>query len=295
MSKRILLIGNTGQAGWELQRCLLPLGETLALDYPELNLVETDQVRERVRQFRPDVIVNAAGYTDVDRAEREPELAFAINGTAPGILAEEAKKLGAVLVHYSTDYVFDGTKRDEPYTEDDEPSPISVYAESKVAGDRAVEAVGGAYLILRTCWMYSTRRRCFLTKVLRWARQQKELRVVADQVASPTWSRILAQITAQILTSGDDDLSAWIRERKGVYNLAGNGGATRYQWAKAILAHDPCKEEQVVEDVLPAKMSDFSAPASRPAYSVLNCDKIQAVFDVHLPDWETCLALAMAQ
>ena len=290
---RILLIGKNGQVGWELQRSLLPIGEITAVHYPEIDLADVDQIRRWVRDVRPDVIVNAAAYTDVDKAESEPDLAYTINGTAPGVLAEEAKQLGAVLVHYSTDYVFDGTT-DTPYLESNAPNPLSVYGESKLAGEEAVQAVGGAHLILRTSWVYSTRRKCFLTQVLRWSREQKEMRVVTDHVASPTWCRMLAQATAQILAKGSDNLLGWIKERQGLYHIASSGAASRYEWAQVILAQDPHTTEQIVERLLPAQTSEFPAPAQRPAYSALGCDNIQAVFGIYLPAWETSLALAMA-
>ena len=288
----ILLIGKNGQVGWELHRSLLTLGAVTAIDYPEFDLARPDNARQWMRDVQPDVIINAAAYTDVDKAENEPDLAFAINAIAPGVLAEEAKKLGAALVHYSTDYVFDGTKG-SPYIESDTPSPLSVYGASKLAGEQAVEAVGGTYLILRTSWVYSTRRKCFLTQVLRWARMQKEMRVVTDQTASPTWCRMLADATAQILAKGHDDITGWISERAGLYHLAGKGFTSRYEWAQAILSLDARKEEQIVEQLLPAQTSEFPAPAQRPAYSALNCDKIQATFGLYLPGWETSLALTM--
>ena len=290
---RILLIGKNGQVGWELHRSLLTLGEITAIDYPEIDLARPDNVRQWVRDVQPNIIINAAAYTDVDKAESQPDLAYAINGTAPGILAEEAKKLGAALVHYSTDYVFDGTKG-SPYLESDTSNPLSVYGASKLAGEQAVEAVDGTYLILRTSWVYSTRRKCFLTQVLRWARMQKEMRVVTDQTASPTWCRTLADATAQVLSNGDTEELDWLSERKGLYHLAGDGGASRYEWARLILEYDPHPNEQIVEEILKADTSEFPAPAQRPVYSVLNCDKIQATFGVHLPDWKTSLALAMA-
>ena len=193
---KILLLGNTGQVGWELNRTLLTLGELTALDYPQVNMADPDSIRSLVQEIKPKIIVNATAYTDVDKAESEPELAMAINGTGPGILAEEAKKIGAALIHYSTDYVFNGTKG-SPYTEEDQPNPINVYGETKLAGEKTIQEVGGTYLIFRTSWVYSLRRPCFVTKVLEWAKTQEVLHIVDDQISSPTWARTLAEATAQ--------------------------------------------------------------------------------------------------
>ena len=198
---RILLIGKRGQLGWELHRCLLPLGEVQALDYPEIDLAKPDSLRKLVRTSAPDVIVNATAYTAVDKAESERELAFAINAVAPQVMAEEAQKIGAVLIHYSTDYVFDG-KKGAAYTEEDDPHPLNVYGASKLAGEQAIRSVGGVYFILRTAWVYSTRRDSFVSKVLQWSRQSETLRIVDDQISNPTWARMLAEITALILARG---------------------------------------------------------------------------------------------
>ena len=189
----LLLLGNTGQLGWELQRTLQPLGAVVALDYPQVNLADTTSIRKTVQEYLPQVIVNAAAYTAVDKAEIEPELAEAINGTGSRVLAEEARKLNAVLIHYSTDYVFDGTKG-APYGETDLPHPINVYGQSKLAGEQAIQSVDGNYLIFRTAWVYSLRRNSFVSKVLGWARKNETLRVVDDQVSNPTWARMLAKV-----------------------------------------------------------------------------------------------------
>ena len=286
---RILLIGKYGQLGWELRRTLAVLGEVIALDYPEINLAQADEVRRVVRQVRPEVIANASAYTAVDRAESESELAYAINARAPGILAEEAADLGAALVHYSTDYVFDGSKG-SPYVETDPPNPLGVYGRSKLEGERAVEQVGGKYLILRTSWVYSLRRDSFVTKVLQWSRQQTSLRVVDDQVSNPTWARMLAEVTAQLLAKADKD---WLGERGGLYHLAGDGFTSRWGWAQAILRHDAHKEEQVTRQVLPASTLDFPTPAQRPLFSALDCQKFARTFGLGLPPWEEALRLAM--
>ena len=211
----------------------------IALDYPEIDLAQREPVcASWCAPHQPEVIVNATAYTAVDRAESEPELAMAINARAPGLLAEEALRLGALLIHYSTDYVFDGNKG-SPYLESDLPNPLGVYGQSKLEGERAIQAVGGDALILRTSWVYSLRRDSFVTKVLQWSRQQPMLRLVTDQVSNPTWARMLAEATALLLVKGGDGWLEWLGERRGLYHLAGSGYASRLEWAQAILKLDP--------------------------------------------------------
>jgi dTDP-4-dehydrorhamnose reductase len=197
---RILLTGKNGQVGAELQRALPVLGEVIALGRQDLDLASPDVLRRTVRDTKPDVIVNAAAYTAVDRAESEPELAAAVNGNAPGILAEEAQRSGAFLVHYSTDYVFDGTK-DTPYTEDDTPNPLNAYGRSKLAGENAIRASGVSHYIFRTSWVYAAHGHNFLNTILRLARERRELKIVDDQTGAPTWARTIADITTQALES----------------------------------------------------------------------------------------------
>lgn len=289
---KILLIGKNGQVGWELNRTLLPLGQVLPVDYPEIDLSQEQSTRDWVRQVNPQVIINAAAYTAVDRAESEPDLAMAINGTAPGILAEEALKIGAVLIHYSTDYVFDGTKGDA-YIETDLPNPINTYGWSKLAGDQNIQQVGGVYLIFRTAWVYSLRQGGFVQKVLGWGRANETLRIVSDQVGSPTWARMLAEVTAQVLAMGIEDIFGWAAERKGLYHLGGKGETSRYEWAEAILKFDPNPEEQIVKEVLPALTSEFPTPAKRPLYSPVDCKLFEDTFRLCLPEWKEALRLGM--
>lgn len=289
---KILLFGKNGQLGWELRRSLAPLGSITALDYEELNLEDFEAVRKIVRALSPQVIVNASAYTAVDKAENEPEKAFAINATIPGILAEEARVLKAALIHYSTDYVFDGTKG-TTYTEEDTPNPISVYGKSKLAGEEAIQAVGSAYLVLRTSWVYSLRRDSFVIKVLGWARKQEELYVVNDQIGNPTWARMLAEVTALICSRADNDIYGRLAEYRGVYHLAGNGFTSRLDWARLILELDPDRNEQVVKKILPALTSDYPTPAQRPLFSALNCERFLSTFQVNLPDWKEALHFAM--
>lgn len=292
---KILLLGNTGQLGWELNRTLQPLGVVVALDYPEVNMADAASIRKTVQEHRPEVIVNATAYTAVDKAESELELAEAINGTGSGILAEEARKKNAVLIHYSTDYVFDG-KKGSPYTETDAPNPINVYGLTKLHGEQAIQQVDGVYLIFRTSWVYtlrtsagSLRRDSFVIKVLQWARQNEVLRIVDDQIANPTWARMLAEITSQVLARGEE----YIHERAGLYHLAGSGFASRFEWARLILDLDPNRHEQMVKELLPAPTSDFLTPARRPLFSALNCDNFAATFGLRLPPWEATLRMAI--
>jgi dTDP-4-dehydrorhamnose reductase len=289
---KILLLGSTGQLGWELNRTLLNLGDLVALDYPQINLAKPNTVRSVVHEHQPDLIINATAYTDVNKAESEVDLAMAINGMGPGILAEEAKNLSCALIHYSTDYVFDGTK-DRPYIETDLVNPLSVYGQTKLAGENAVRDVGGAYLILRTSWVYSLRRPSFVTKVLQWSRENKTLRIVDDQVSNPTWARSLAESTGFVVALTKDSLVEKFNEICGLYHLAGGGSCSRYDWAKEILTADPHKEEQITQQIFPAKSSDFQSRAERPLKSHLNCDKFEEQFRLKLSNWKTDLLLAM--
>jgi dTDP-4-dehydrorhamnose reductase len=289
---RYLLLGNTGQLGWELERTLAPLGEVFATDYPEIDLADTDRTRLLIRDLAPNVIVNATAYTAVDKAESEVDLAMAINATAPGVLAEEARDLNAIVIHYSTDYVFDGTNG-EPYVEEDDPNPLGMYGKSKLSGEIAIQQVGGTYLILRTSWVYSLRRPCFVTKVLGWAKKQPTLKLVTDQIGNPTWCRMLAETSTQVLTMGGDNLLNWMKDRTGIYHLAGSGHASRLEWGQAILRMDPNPDGQVVKELLPTLSDDFLTPARRPTFSALNCDRFIETFGLRMPDWEHALRLAM--
>ncbi|MGI6741957.1 MAG: dTDP-4-dehydrorhamnose reductase [Brevefilum sp.] len=289
---KTLLLGTTGQVGWELNRTLLPLGDLVAMDYPQIDMSNPDQIRSIVREHRPDLIINATAYTDVDKSESLNELAMAINDTGPGVLAEEALRLNAGLIHFSTDYVFDGTAT-EPYLEEDQPNPLGVYGESKLAGEKSVEAIGGAYLIFRTSWVYSLRRQSFVTKVLQWARQYETLRVVDDQISTPTWARDLAEITAQVIAQGRGNAVGYIAERAGLYHLTDQGSCSRFEWAKMILQLDPDKETQIVKSLQPAKTIEFPAPATRPLHSILSCKKFQDTFSIPTPPWDVALRLSM--
>jgi dTDP-4-dehydrorhamnose reductase len=286
----MLLLGKNGQLGWELERALRPLGPVTALGSQELDVGDFDALRAMVRELRPEAVVNAAAYTAVDRAESEAERAYTVNAEAPGVLAEECAALKAVLIHYSTDYVFDGEKG-AAYVETDKPNPINVYGKSKLAGEEAIQAAGGPSLILRTAWVYSTRRDSFVTRVLGWARKQERLRIVDDQVSNPTWARTLAETTALVLGRAKD----YVAERRGLYHLAGEGYASRYEWAKEILRLDPHADEQVVKEVLPAPTSEFPTPARRPLFSALECGRFRSTFGLELPGWREGLERALRE
>jgi len=292
MTIKILLLGNTGQVGWELNRTLLTLGELTALDYPQIDMADPDTITQLVRDVKPNLIVNATAYTNVDKAEEEPELAMAVNGTGPGTLAEEARRLNSALIHYSTDYVFDGAKG-EPYTEEDQPNPLNVYGETKLAGERIIQDVGGTYLIFRTSWVYSLRRPCFVTKVLQWARENETLRIVDDQVSSPTWARTLAEATAQVIAQGRSEPVKYIQEKRGLYNLTGGGSCSRYEWAKAIIEFSPNHQDLISKNIFPTRSNEFKTNAERPLITPLHCDKLEKGFNLNLPAWQISLKLAL--
>jgi len=271
---KILLTGATGQVGWELRGTLAPLGEVKAFDRYGLDLADAPPLAAAVRALQPDVIVNAAAYTAVDKAESERDLAFAVNGAAPRVLAEEAKRIGAMLVHYSTDYVFDGAKA-SPYTEDDAPRPINVYGESKLAGERAIRASGCRHLILRTSWVYGPRGRNFYLTMLRIAKERPELRVVDDQLGAPTSSLAIAHATPQLIRSGAE----------GLYHMTASGETTWCGFARAILAGGG-----LATPVRGIPTEEYPTPARRPRNSRLDCARLRAATGVALPSWEAQLA-----
>jgi len=282
---RILLIGKIGQVGWELRRTLAPLAQIICVDFPEIDLTSGDSIRRWVRDSRPNVVINAAAYTAVDKAESEPDLAMKINGTGPAILAEEAKKSGTLMVHYSTDYVFDGAKKD-PYVETDPPNPLGAYGRSKLAGDEAVRAGGGEHLIFRLCWVYGARGQNFMLTMMRLAREREKLRVVNDQTGCPTWSRLIAETTALALKQmlGARDPSAFT----GTYHLAASGATSWHGFAEAIVDLMPAEGRKCVM-VEPIPTSEYPTPAKRPSRSVLSCEKLRRTFGLHLPPWDESL------
>ncbi len=287
--RTILLTGKNGQVGWELQRTLAPVGKVIALDAKDLDLSKPDLIRETVRSIRPDIIVNPAAYTAVDKAENEAELAQAVNATAPGVLADEARRLNAWMVHYSTDYVFDGTKAG-PYEENDAPNPQSVYGKTKLAGEEAVRAVGGKHLILRTSWVYGARGHNFMLTMLRLARERPELRVVNDQVGAPTWCRSLAEITGQMLAQLHFPGTKASAEVSGTYHLSASGSVSWHGFATEILR---LADVQPAPKVAAIPSHEYPTPAVRPKNSVLSNDKLGRTFGLAVGDWLDSLRLCL--
>lgn len=296
---RILLTGRSGQVGYELERSLQGLGEIVAVDRARMDLANLDQVREVIRSVRPGLIVNPAAYTAVDLAESEPELAMRVNAEAPAVMAEEAKKLGAALIHYSTDYVFDGAKT-TAYVEDDTPNPQNAYGRSKLAGEQAIAASGVPHIVLRTSWVYGMRGRNFLRTVQRLAQERDELRIVADQFGAPTWCRTIAETTAHIVmklqaqavsrSTGSEGIAADVwREHAGLYHLTAQGRTSWHGFTQAIVDHASTARKPVV---VPIATQDYPLPAKRPQNSVLSSDKLMRTF-CGLPDWQAALQLCL--
>jgi dTDP-4-dehydrorhamnose reductase len=290
---KILLTGINGQVGWELQRTLMSLGEVIPAGREIMDLASPDRIRQAIRKFEPHLIVNPAAYTAVDKAELEPELAQAINAVAPGIMAEEARRLGAAIVHFSTDYVFDGD-RSTPYQETDATNPLGVYGKTKLEGEIAIQAVDVPHLILRTSWVYSRMGKNFLLTMLKLGRERQELRIVSDQIGAPTWNRAIAEVTAQILAQGIGNLSEFLRDRRGIYHLSAGGETNWHEFATAILASDPDRSAQVVTSILPITTADYPTPARRPQYSLLDNSKLHNTFGLSLPNWQQSLQLAIS-
>lgn len=289
---RTLVFGRSGQLGWELRHKLACFGGVAGVGSPDVDFSKPDTIRNAVRAAAPEVIVNAAAYTAVDKAEGEPELALAINGTAPGVLAEEAKRLGSILVHYSTDYVFDGAKQGS-YVETDAPNPLNVYGRTKLAGDEAIQSVGGSYLILRTSWVYGARGSNFLLTMLRLAGEREELRIVDDQIGAPTSSECIAQATANIMAQLLAPAGGGLGERSGIYNLSCAGETTWFGFAKALLTRSAATTGIAIPKLIPITTSEFPRPAKRPANSRLSCKRLEETFGVRMPHWEEALSLVL--
>ena len=290
--KKILLTGPSGQVGYELERSMQGLGQVIALDRSKMDLSDLMQVRNVIREIKPDLIVNSAAYTAVDKAEAEPKLSMLINADAPAVMAEEARKLGAAMIHYSTDYVFDG-KKETPYLETDPTCPINVYGLTKLKGEEAIQAAGIPYLIFRTSWVYGMRGKNFLATIIRLAKERDELRIVADQFGSPTWCRTIAETTAQIITqlngrrnNAIQSSDAW-RELSGIYNLTGQGQTSWHGFASEILKHHSVAEKSTV---VPITTPEFPLPAMRPVNSSLDSGRLIARFCA-LPKWDDALRL----
>jgi len=305
-NRRILLLGPGGLIGQELSRSLQTLGQVVcaprntstpcgAGNLYGVDLANPDTIRAVIRQVEPALIVNAAAYTAVDRAENEPDLALAVNGTAPGILAEEAKQAGAVLVHYSTDYVFDGGKRG-PYTEEDTPNPINTYGRSKLAGEQAITAVGTPHLILRTGWVYGARGKNILNTIIHLLKERDKLPMVEDRFGAPTWSRNIARATSQILGGIRPEKTerlAALGEKSGIYHLTSAGHTTWYGFALAVQNGLGGRAGHSCE-VVPIPSEDYPTAAARPRYSILSNVKVSATFQISLPPWDRALGQCLA-
>jgi dTDP-4-dehydrorhamnose reductase len=277
---KILLTGRNGQLGWELRRALAPLGEVLSLDRAALDLEDDAAIRRVVREANPGVIVNAAAYTAVDRAESEAAIAMRINAAAPGVLGDEARRCGALLVHYSTDYVFDG-ERNSPYREDDPPKPLNAYGRSKLQGEIAIRQSGCRHLILRTSWVYSNRGQNFLRTILRLARERPELRVVDDQIGAPTSAAAIARATAAMLR----DVRA-----EGLFHMSAAGRTTWRGFAKAILEH-----ERLAIPLVAIRSEDYPTAARRPRNSLLDNTRLREAFGIALEEWREQLQEVLRQ
>ena len=287
----ILLLGKDGQVGWQLQRSLAPHGELVACGSSECNLTDFDQLRSVLRRTRPSVIVNAAAYTAVDRAETEPELAMRINGEAPGVLAEEAARLGALLIHYSTDYVFDGSK-DGPYVEDDPPLPQSVYGRTKLAGEDAIRAVACKSVMFRTSWVFGARGGNFVKTILRLAREKEALNVVADQVGSPTPAALIATVTGIVLAMLRQG-RAMHGENQRLYHLCSGRPVSWHEFATVIVALAGAtpgfdlRSTPATIHAIPS--SEYPTAAVRPLNSQLDCTRLESDFGLRMPDWQPYL------
>ena len=292
---RILLTGKNGQVGFELQRALAPLGEVIAVDQNECNLADQNAIRSLVGEIRPDIIVHPAAYTAVDKAESEPDIAFAINGVAPGVLGEEAAKINALVVHYCTDYVFDGVKQAH-YTEDDLPNPQSVYGKSKLAGEQALRQRIKNHLVFRTSWVFGAHGNNFAKTMLKLAAERESLNVVADQFGAPTSAALIADVTAQIVgqyqRQGRQDFPF------GLYNLVAGGETTWCDFAKSVIkaAHDAGKPLKLKpENIRPITTAEYPLPAPRPANSRLATGKLEKTFGLRLPPWQEGLNHVLQQ
>jgi dTDP-4-dehydrorhamnose reductase len=299
MKPSILLIGTNGQVGRELNNMLPRIGEVTALDRQRLDLTQPEEIRRAIRTFHPAFLVNAAAYTAVDKAESEETAAQAINAEAPGVMAEEAKKIGAAFIHYSTDYVFDGSKT-TPYDEDDPPNPKNVYGRTKLAGERAIQASGARHLIFRTAWVYATEGRNFLLTILRLATQREEIKIVRDQIGAPTLNSEIARATTNILAriSGTEGGLRALPDVGGIYHMTAGGETTWYDFTNAILEEAAKTPEAapwfaaatsglpfITRRVIPISTDEYPTPARRPAYSVLSNARLNRAFSLQLPDW----------
>ncbi|HEY4677883.1 MAG TPA: dTDP-4-dehydrorhamnose reductase [Candidatus Angelobacter sp.] len=298
---KIVIVGRNGQLAWEASQRFQGLGQVICIGRPELDLMDIERVRAEIRRIKPSVLVNAAAYTAVDQAESEPEAAMKINSEAPAAIAEEAKRLGALFITYSTDYVFDG-KKAAPYNESDPTAPLNVYGDTKLSGERAIEAVGGSYLIFRTSWVYGGRGKNFLKTILRLAVERPELRIVDDQVGAPTWSRDLADATRKIIEQlvtqaalEESSIGEALEDWRGIYHMTAAGSVSWCGFAAAIIEEMGKRglSKANLANIVPIGTSEYPTPAARPRNSRLCNDKLKSAFDVTLPPWRESLAAVM--
>ncbi len=284
---KILLTGKTGQVGWELNHTLSAIGTVFAMGRNEMDLSKPETLGSVIQDIRPDIIINAAAYTAVDKAESEPELAMAINGIAPGVLAQEAKKIDAGMIHYSTDYVFDG-KASRPYDEDDPTGPLSVYGKSKLTGEQAVIQADIPYLILRTGWVYGLRGSNFLLTMQKLAQARNQIKVVNDQTGSPTWSRAIAEGTAQVLKQCVEESTQKpkVFPLSGIFNISCSGETNWFGFAKKILELSDLSKNT---ELIPIPTIEYPTPAIRPRYSLLSNKKLKQVFHYEMSHWQDTL------
>ncbi len=291
---KILLFGKHGQLGWELNRALQAFGEIIVLDIEEADFSEPESLRKIVQDEKPDIICNAVAYTAVDKAEQDEALALKINGVAPGVLADEALKIGALLVHYSTDYVFDGSKA-EPYVETDKPNPINVYGRTKLAGELAVQASGCDYLIFRTSWVYTSRANNFLLTMLRLAQEREALSIVNDQLGAPTTARLIADVTILCLQQVMKERVAGVFS-SDLYHLTASGHTSWHGFTEKIVnfAREKSNFHLKIKTINAIPTSDYPTPAARPMNSQLALTKLESAFTLKMPDWGKTLQLCMA-
>jgi dTDP-4-dehydrorhamnose reductase len=292
---KILLFGKNGQVGWELNRSMQPLGEIIAVDIEDVDFSEPESLRKIVQDESPDVICNAVAYTAVDKAEDDEELALKINGIAPGVLAEEAKKIGALLVHYSTDYVFDGTKT-SAYVETDAPNPINAYGRTKLAGELAVQSSGCDYLILRTSWVYASRANNFMLTMLKLAQEREELGIVFDQVGAPTSARLIAETTLLCLQQATRERLVGVFS-SDLYHLTASGHTSWFGFTEEIvkLARNSLNQQLKLKELKPIPTADYPTPAKRPMNSQLALTKLESIYTVQMPDWKESLAVCIVE
>ncbi len=293
-NKKILLLGSTGQLGWEAHRHLIGFSEVVALDTPEIDFTKPEQLIETISSIRPDLIFNAVAYTAVDLAEEKIDLANQINAITPGKIGDYCQRTQTPLIHFSTDYVFDG-KKGIDYTELDSPNPLNQYGRSKLLGEQLVAESGCLHWILRTSWVYSNREGGFLQKALQWARHNQEVRIVDDQIGNPTWCRALANGVSILLAQNLTDWTRFFEETQGLYHLAGWGNSSRFEWMQQIVDISRDNHNLQVKNLVPVKTSEFPAPAERPTHSALNCNKFENTFQLKLPDWRLALRMVMEE